>query len=173
MAGIVYDLIEILEEEKECYDGLNTLANYTEHAVVNKNIEFLQEVVKTEEEFVGRLGYLAKKRDESMSDIAIVTGMKKETLTVSQIIEKLGKDTEVGMKLTKLRDEIKEAVEGIKRKTELNKQLLTDSLELVDFMVNAIGSTKGYAHVGNYSKPGEGDVGMNIQRQQSIFDTKQ
>ncbi|MBE6024481.1 MAG: flagellar protein FlgN, partial [Cellulosilyticum sp.] len=70
MAGIIYDLIDVLEEEKECYEGLNTLASYTEHAVVNKNIEFLQEVVKTEEEFTGRISNLEKKRESLMQDIA-------------------------------------------------------------------------------------------------------
>lgn len=170
MAGIIYELIEVLEQEKECYEGIETLAAYTETAVVNKNIEFLQEVVKTEEEFIGRLNILEKKRDSLMKDIAIVTGMKHQNVTVAAIIEKIGKDTEVGQKLTVLREEIRAQLDEIKAKSELNKQLLTDSLELVDFTVNAIGSTKGYSHVGNYNRPGED---MTIQRQQSLFDKKQ
>ena len=170
MAGIIYELIDVLEEQKECYEGLNTLASYTENAVVNKNIEFLQEVVKTEEEFIGRVGILEKKRESLMQDIAIVTGMKYPNVTVTTIIEKIGPDTEIGLKLIKLRDETKEQLENLKRQSDLNKQLLTDSLELVDFMVNALGSTQGYSHVGNYNRPGED---MAIQRQQSIFDKKQ
>jgi len=170
MAGIIYDLIDVLEEEKECYEGLNTLASYTEHAVVNKNIEFLQEVVKTEEEFTGRISNLEKKRESLMQDIAIVTGMKYPQVTVTSIIEKVGPDTEVGQKLTKLRDETRIELDSLKRQSDLNKQLLTDSLDLVNFMVNALGSTQGYSHVGNYNRPGED---MAIQRQQSIFDKKQ
>ena len=170
MAGIIYELMDVLEEQKECYEGLNTLASYTENAVVNKNIEFLQEVVKTEEEFIGRVGILEKKRESLMEDIAIVTGMKYPNVTVTTIIEKIGPDTEVGQQLIKLRDETREQLEQLKRQSDLNKQLLTDSLELVDFMVNALGSTQGYSHVGNYNRPGED---MAIQRQQSIFDKKQ
>ena len=170
MAGIIYELAQVLEQEKECYEGIGTLVAYTETAVVNKNIEFLQEVVKTEEEFIGRLSLLEKKRDSLMKDIAIVTGMKYQSLTVAAIIEKIGKDTEIGQKLTKLREEIRTQLDEIKAKSELNKQLLTDSLELVDFTVNAIRSTKEYSHVGNYNRSGED---MTIQRQQSIFDQKQ
>lgn len=170
MAGIIYELINVLEEEKECYEGLNTLAGYTETAVVNKNIEFLQEVVKTEEEFVGRVSSLEKRREELTKDISIVTGIKDPKLTITSIIEKIGPDTEFGQKLTSLRNSIKTELEEIRKKSELNKQLLADSLELVDFMVNAIGSTKGYVHVGNYNKPGGED---SVQRQQSIFDQKQ
>ena len=69
MAGIIYELIDVLEEQKECYEGLNTLATYTENAVINKNIEFLQEVVKTEEQFIGRINNLEKKRESLMQDI--------------------------------------------------------------------------------------------------------
>lgn len=170
MAGIIYDFIEVLEEEKECYEGLNTLASYTETAVVNKNIEFLQEVVAKEEEFIGRVNLLAKRREALMKDIAMVTGLSHANLTVTEIANKIGIDSELGHKLIILRDGIKEQLELIKKQSELNKQLLTDSLELVDFMVNAIGTTKGYTHVGNYNRPGEE---MSIQRQHSIFDQKQ
>lgn len=170
MAGIIYELINVLDEERECYEGLNTLASYTENAVVNKNIEFLQEVVKTEEEFIGRINNLEAKRESLMQDIAIVTCMKQKDITITAIIEKLGSDTEVAQALTQLRDDIKVQLEVLKKQSSLNKQLLTDSLELVDFMVTAIGSTQGYSHVGNYNRPGEE---MAMQRQHSIFDKKQ
>ncbi|MBP3889450.1 MAG: flagellar protein FlgN [Cellulosilyticum sp.] len=170
MAGIIYELIDVLDEERECYEGLNTLASYTENAVVNKNIEFLQEVVKTEEEFVGRVSSLEKQRESLMQDIAIVTGMKYQNLTITAIIDKIGPATEVGQKLTKLRDDTRQELEKLKVQSHLNKQLLTDSLELVDFMVNALGATQGYSHVGNYNRPGED---MAIQRQHSLFDKKQ
>lgn len=170
MAGIIYELMDVLEEEKECYEGLNTLATYTQNAVINKNIEFLQEVVKTEEEFIGRVSSLEKKRESLMQDIAIVTGLKYAGVTITSIIEKVGPDTEVGQKLTTLRDETRIQLDELKRQSNLNKQLLTDSLELVDFMVNAVGSTQGFNHVGNYNRPGED---MAIERQTSIFDKKQ
>ena len=170
MAGIIYELMDVLDEEKECYEGLNTLAEYTQNAVINKNIEFLQEVVKTEEEFIGRVSSLEKKRESLMQDIAIVTGLKYAKVTITSIIEKVGPETEVGQKLTKLRDETKVQIDELKRQSDLNKQLLTDSLELVDFMVNAVGATQGFNHVGNYNRPGED---MAIERQRSIFDKKQ
>ncbi len=170
MAGIIYELIDVLEEQKECYDGLKTLATYTETAVVNKNLEFLDEVVKTEEQFVGRLGVLDKKRESLMKDIAIVTGMNYNDITVTRIIDKIGAESEAGKRLALLRGEIRKLLGELRTQSELNKVLLDQSLELVDFTINAIGSTKGYSHVGNYSRPGED---MSMERQQSIFDKKQ
>lgn len=170
MAGIINELADVLEQEKECYAGLETLADYTTMAVMNKNIEFLQQVVTTEEEFVGRLSLLEKKRESLMKDIAIVTGMKFQSLTVARIIEKIGSETEMGQRLTVLRGEIKEQLESLRRKSELNKQLLSDSLEIVDFSVNALRSARGYnSQPVSYARPG--GAGM-AGSQQSLFDQK-
>ncbi len=170
MAGIVYELIEVLEEQKECYEGLSTLSDYTQTAVVNKNLEFLNEVVKTQEQFTGRLSVLEKKREGLMKDIAIVTGMDYKEITITKLIQKLGSENEAANKLELLKKEIKELLDELSRKSDLNKMLLEQSLELVNFTINAIESTKGYSYVGNYNRPGEE---MSVERQQSIFDTKQ
>lgn len=178
MAGIAYELIDILKKQKECYEGLITLAEYKKNAIVNKNIEFLQEVVKTEEQFVGRLDSLDNKRDSLMKDIAIVIGMDYKRITVTAIINKLGEENDAAKELIVLRNETKELLEQLKKQSEVNKYLLKQSLEIVDFMINAVGSTKGYVHTGNYSNlngkfNNDGEEIMDMQREQSIFDQKQ
>lgn len=170
MAGIVYELVDVLEAQIECYEGLNQLANYKQQAIVEKNLELLQEVTSTEEQFVGRVNVLDRKREVLMKDIAIVTCMPYKGLTLTAIADKIGDKNEVSHQLRDLRDKIRIELEQLKKQSELNKELITQSLELVDFMINAIGSTKGYAHVGNYGKPGEGE---HLQRQHSLFDQKQ
>lgn len=170
MAGIVYELVDILDAQIECYEGLNQLAEYKEKAIIEKNLDLLQEVTGTEEQFIGRLGILEKKRETLMKDISIVTGMNYKEVTLTSIAEKLGEQNEVSHQLIVIRDRIKEELDKLKKRSELNKELITQSLELVDFMINAIGSTKGYAHVGNYGKLGGEE---KLQRQQSIFDQKQ
>ena len=158
MAGIVYELMDVLDAQVECYEGLNTLAKYKEQAIVEKNLQLLEEVTGTEEQFVGRLGVLDKKREVLMKDIAMVTGMNSKEVTLTTIAAKLSAQEEVSSKLTSLRDKIKSELTTLK------------SLEFVDFMINAIGSTKGYVHVGNYGKPGADQM---VERQQSVFDHKQ
>lgn len=170
MAGIVYELIDVLDAQIECYEGLNTLAKYKEQAVVEKNMELLQEVTHTEEQFIGRLSILDKKREVLMKDVSIVTGMNYNDTTITSIAKKLGDKNEASIKLIILRDKIKEELDKLKKQSEFNKELINQSLELVDFMVNAIGGTRGYAHVGNYTRPGEEE---NLQRQQNVFDKKQ
>lgn len=171
MAGIVYDLIDVLDEQRECYEGLITLADYKKDAIVSKNLDILQQVVNREEQFVGRLHTLENKRELLMKDISIVTGINYKEITVTTIINKIGEQNEASIQLAKLKKQILDLVGPLKRKSELNKELISQSLELVEFMINAIGSTKGYCHVGNYSK-GSG-MEMNYERQQSVFDHKQ
>lgn len=173
MAGIVYELIEVLEAQVECYEGLNQLAKYKEQAVVGKNLELLEQVTSTEEQFVGRLGILDKKREVLMKDISIVTGMNYKEITLTAIANKLGGHNEASEKLITLRDQIKVQLEALKKQSDLNKEIINQSLEFVDFMINAIGGMKGYAHVGNYGKPGQLGPEENLERQQSIFDHKQ
>ena len=142
MAGIIYELIEVLEEQKECYEGLNQLAKYKEQAVVNKEIDLLEQVTHTEEQFIGRLSILDKKREVLMKDISIVTGMNYEQITLTAIAEKLQGQQEVTDQLLTLRDEIKGQLDELKRQSELNKEIINQSLEFVDFMVNAISGMK-------------------------------
>ena len=170
MAGIVYELIDVLDAQIECYEGLNQLAKYKEQAIIEKNLGLLEEVTNTEEQFVGRLSILDKKREVLMKDISIVTGMNYKETTITTIANKLSAQDEVSGKLIEARDKIKDELNTLKRQSDLNTELINQSLEFVDFMINAIGGTKGYSHVGNYGKPGEED---QLQRQQSIFDQKQ
>lgn len=170
MAGIIYELMDVLDAQVECYEGLNTLAKYKEQAVIEKNLQLLEEVTGTEEQFIGRLSILDKKREVLMKDIGIVTGINYKEITLTTIAAKLGEQHEVSGKLISLRDKIKEEITSLKRQSDLNKELLNQSLEFVDFMINAIGATKGYTHVGNYGKPGADQM---LERQQSIFDHKQ
>ncbi len=153
MAGIIEDFAKVLEEENECYEGLETLAKYTEMAVVEKQIDFLEKVVQTEEQFIGRLNILGKKRDVLFKDIALVTGLSPDGLTVTDVIEKIGPETEMGEKLTEIRNEMKEHAENIRKKSELNKQLLSDSLDMVNFNLNAINTSRDNSYLVGYTNP--------------------
>lgn len=169
MAGIIYDLVDVLEKQKECYEGLLTLATYKAEAVTQKELEFLTQVVEREEEFIGRGNLLDKKREGIIKDIAIVTSMDYKTMTVTKLVEKLGSEIDVTEKLLELRADILNLIDQLKRQNELNSTLLRQSLEFVDFTVNAIQSTQIIAPNANYSRPGE----KKSLETKSFFDTKQ
>lgn len=169
MAGIIYDLKDVLEEQKECYEGLCALANYKTEAVINKDVEFLTEVIEREEEFVGRLRVLDSQRESLMNDIALVTGLDYATLTLTKIIEKVGAELEVSKALVECREAILKLMDELKSQNEINKQILEQSLEFVEFTLNAIKSTQYTETSINYVKPGMSQELQSI----STFDKRQ
>lgn len=169
MAGIIYDLVEVLEQQKECYEGLLTLATYKADAVTKKELELLTQVVEREETFIGRVNLLDKKRETIIKDIAIVTSMDYKTMNVTKLVEKLGDRIDVTEKLLELRKDILVLIEQLKKQNELNSTLLKQSLEFVDFTVNALQSTQVVAPNANYSRMGE----EKSLETKSFFDTKQ
>ncbi|MGL4799617.1 MAG: flagellar protein FlgN [Cellulosilyticaceae bacterium] len=169
MAGIIYDLIDVLAEQKECYEGLVTLATYKTEAVTNKNIDLLTQVVEREEAFIGRVQLLDGRRETLLKDIALVTGMQYETITITALIEKMGKDLEVSARLTEIREGLLQQMALLKKQNDLNKQILEHSMEYVEFTVNAIKTTRLTETRANYIKPGE----ESVERTRSFFDQKQ
>lgn len=169
MAGIIYDLVEVLEQQKECYEGLHTLASYKTESISNKELDLLKQIVQREEEFIGRVNLLDKKRESVIKDIALVTGLEYKTITVTQIINKLGEKVEATKQLRELREAILELIEKLKRQNMLNEALLKQSLEIVDFTVNALRSTRIAGPSANYARPGNNYTAES----RSFFDTKQ
>ncbi|MGL4362145.1 MAG: flagellar protein FlgN [Cellulosilyticaceae bacterium] len=169
MAGIIYELMGVLEDQKECYEGLLTLAKYKTDAIVNKDIKLLTEVMDSEEQFVGRVQQLDEKREGYLKDIALVTGLPYKGITVTMIIEKMGNSLDISQQLVELKNQLVEIIEKLKVQNDLNKQLLQQSLEFVDFTINAIKTTQLMPMNVNYGR--EGDT--SIEGPISFFDHKQ
>jgi flagellar biosynthesis/type III secretory pathway chaperone len=168
MAGIIYDLVTVLEDQKECYEGLQTLATYKTDAIVKKDLNLLTEIMDREEAFIGRLSILEKRREGLLKDVSLVTGISFKDITVTKIIEKIGDKLEVSQTLEKVKKEIVELANRLDETNKLNKDLIHQSLEFVNFSVNALQSTQVAAPI-NYQKPGQQE---NIESR-SFFDRKQ
>ncbi|MGL4738816.1 MAG: flagellar protein FlgN [Cellulosilyticaceae bacterium] len=169
MAGIIYDLEDVLEEQRLCYEGLCTLATYKTDAVMHKDITLLAQIVEKEEAFIGRMNYLEKKRESILKDIALVTGLHYATLTVTDLVRKMGETTEISQRLLVTRAAILAHIEHLKKQNELNTQLIQESLEYVNFTVNAIQTTQLSHMPAGYGKPGQ----TQAVETRSFFDSKQ
>ncbi len=168
MAGLIHDLIAILGEQKECYTGLLTLAQYKTDSIVNREMEFLEEVLKREQEFIGRSSRLEKNREDILKDISNVLNLNLKELTISNLILKLDKTPDEQEKLRQLRKELLDIVEEIKQHNTTNEGLLNQSLEFIDFTLHAIQSMNSYPSSGYQNK------GDDIkQPNKSFFDAKQ
>ncbi len=169
MASLIEELIESLHEEKVCYEELLAIGQEKTKIIIEGNAPTLVELTKVEQEFVSRVIGLDKKRMGIIEDIAIVTNKDASELTISHLTELLVNQKEEHAQLVMLKDAIKEVVEKFKTINDRNKILLQESLDYIDFTMNAIQSVNAIANT-NYQS--EGNM-YNHADSRRLFDAKQ
>ncbi len=168
MAGLIHNLINTLKEQEECYEGLLTLAKYKTDSIVDRQMDLLEEVLTREQEFMGRAARLEKDREIILKDIANVLNLNFKTLTISALISKLDKTPDEQKELQKVRENILKIVEELQYHNKTNEGLLRQSIDFIDFTLNALQSRNTYSS-NSYQDKGD-EAG---QQGVSFFDTKQ
>lgn len=168
MAGIIYDLIDTLEEQHECYEGMLVLASMKENALISNDLENLVEIVEREEEFIARNNKLDKLRQGMMSDICILLGLDRNTTTLKIIADSINNNLDIKEQLNKLRVDILEVVDKISKQNSLNTTLINHSLEFTEFTINAIQGIRTGIQEVTYENP----IRRYEQTTKSIFDTR-
>lgn len=169
MASLVQELIQLLEEETGCYNLLRDMADNKKDVIIQGDLPSLQDMTQREQEMAGLLLRLEKKRMAIIEDIAVVTNQDKEAMTVKHLITLLDGQPEQ-QALEAVSEKLIEAVTPLKEANKTNEMLLKQSLDYVDFTMNAIQSTREPVATNNYHKKGynAGSYGA-----QSLFDSKQ
>ena len=170
MASLMEELISTLSQEKDLYVALLPIAEEKTKAIVANDLEQLQEITDREQEAVGRVNALERKRNEVINNMGIVLGRKPQELTLTELIrvtEKQPKDREM---LSGLKDELGHAVKRLADLNERNQVLIQHSLEMIEFNMNLVQSTR-MVQGNNYTKSaGESELGAS---QTGMFDAKQ
>lgn len=170
MASLMEELISTLSQEKDIYLTLLPIAEEKTKAIVANDLEALQKVTEKEKEMVDRVTALERKRSEVINNMGIVLGRKPQELTLTELIcvaEKQPRDKEV---LTELKDVLGTAVRKLEDINERNKVLIQHSLEMIEFNMNLIQSTR-MVQGNNYTKSAaETEIGAS---QTGMFDAKQ
>lgn len=170
LASLMEELISTLSQEKDIYLTLLPIAEEKTKAIVANDLEALQKVTEKEKEMVDRVTALERKRSEVINNMGIVLGRKPQELTLTELIcvaEKQPRDKEV---LTELKDVLGTAVRKLEDINERNKVLIQHSLEMIEFNMNLIQSTR-MVQGNNYTKSAaETEIGAS---QTGMFDAKQ
>jgi len=169
MASLVQDLIRILEEETGCYKLLREMADNKKDVIIKGDLPSLQDMTQREQEMAGLLLRLEKKRTAIIEDIATVTNQSKEEMTVSRLIDLLDGQPEQ-KKLEQVGQDLVSEVVPLQEANQTNEMLLKQSMEFVDFTMNAIQSSREPVANNNYQNKG---YGASSYGGQSFFDSKQ
>lgn len=168
MASLIEELITTLNEETVEYEALLELSTEKTGIIVRDDIQNLNEMVAKEQSHLDRIANLEKKRTEVMQDIAIVLNKDVNTLTVKGISELLEGQKKEQQELSQTRDKLKKLLTGVEAVNEMNKGLIEEALEMINFNINYINGLSQLPETANYTRDAYNQNQMGL----STFDAK-
>ena len=141
-SGLIGDLIAIIKEQTVIYTDMLELSAQKKDIVIKNNIEGLREITAKENGLIGRSQRFERKRVELLKDIATVLNKPPEMVTMEFALEVIGDRPET----QEVKDavyELRTVLNELKGVNDLNKELIQDSLEYIDYSMNIIRSTVG------------------------------
>lgn len=166
MASIAENLLAVLQKETALYQAFIRLADNKKDVIIRGDLPGLQQVTKQEEIVAGQLLRIERERQAVVEDICLVTNQKEESLTLVSIINSLD-----GQPIKQaLEEELNNLTEVVKEANHLNQsnqQLIQESIDYLDFMMNAVQSFREVS-TNNYAKKGRQDYS-----EKTLFDAKQ
>lgn len=172
MASLMENLIEVLEQESVEYKGLLSLSQKKTPIIVRGNLEELQKITDDEQESVGRISQLEKKRTEITADIANVLNKDVANLKLANLIDMMAARPWEQKKLAAVHDSLQSAVRELRRTNEQNRELLADALEMVEFEMGLLQASKAAPATANYTRDAY-NTGDTMGIPSGSFDAKQ
>lgn len=170
MASIIEELASILEEEQRIYEELLPIVTEKTKVIINNNLESLQKITEQEQMVVNKVTVLEKKRSEVIVNIAIVMNRNPDELTLAEIVKMLENQPEEQRRLSRIHERLKRTIQRLVNINYQNKSLMEQSLEMIEFNMNLIQSTR-MSPGNNYTK---GAVTLESPALQTgMFDAKQ
>lgn len=170
MASVIQELITVLTEEQQLYEKIIPIASEKKNVIIKNNLESLQEITEQEQLVIDQVTVLEKKRSEVIVNIGILLNRKPEELTLKEIIRLLENQPKEQKQLSQIHDQLKQTVQELKNINIQNKSLIVQSLEMIEFNMNLIQSTR-MSPGNNYTKGAITEDAPALQA--GTFDAKQ
>lgn len=171
MASLMEELMVTLDEEEKIYRQLIPIEQDKTRAIIASDLKTLQDITVAEHELVDRTSALEGKRERIVVDIATVLGKNPKTINLNEVVGILKNQPEDQKKLQKVHDRLRKTVLQLQDINDQNKELLKESIDMVEFNMNVIRSTRMSSGSSNYSSDASEVAGMAPQH--GMFDAKQ
>lgn len=172
MASLMENLIDILERQYKEYEVLLDLSNEKTGIIVKGDLELLTEMTEREQNAVNVVLKTDRERETVMKDIANVLNKDEITLKISDLVDMLSTRPEERARLDKARTDLNGLAYELKKINERNRELIENSLELVNFDMNLIQAMKQAPETANYTR-GAYNSGEVMGITEGGFDAKQ
>lgn len=171
MASLMENLIETLEKENDEYILLIELSKEKTPIIIKGDLPALSDITEREQAVVARIQNLEKKRIQVMKDIAEVTNHRGEELKLTDLIKMMESRPKERDALTNVHDNLRTTLSGMKKINEQNRELIKNSLEMVEFEMNLVQSMRRAPETADYNK-GAYNVGNIMGSGTKRFDSK-
>lgn len=172
MASLMENIIDVLEKEEAEYRTLISMSQEKTPIIIKGDLDGLARITDREQEVVGRIQKLEKMRLQIMEDIANVTNRKAEDLKLADLIQMMATRPTEKEKLTSVHDKLKETLANMAKVNDQNRELLKNSLEMVEFEMNLLQSMRRAPETADYNK-GAYNTGNIMGSGTKRFDAKQ
>ena len=152
MASLIEELIDTLNRETDEYEKLLDLSKSKSAAIVSRNIPAIEKITDDEQTVVTIIANLDAKRAQVTADIADVINKDVETLKLSVLIGLLSKQPDEQRRLSEVHDRLKVTVDNVRAINESNRQLIDQSLEMVEFDINMLRAMRQAPETNNYGR---------------------
>ena len=170
MASLMEELITTLEKENEIYTKLLPVQEKKKQIIIVNDLKTLQEITNEEQEVIQKIGALERKRQQIITNMGMVLNRAPENLDLPALIKLLEKQPEEQKRLSVVYDSLKKTVKRLVDINNLNKALIEESLEMIEFNINFMQSTQ--MSPGNNYNRNAICVNMPVG-QYGMFDAKQ
>ena len=172
MASLMEDLIRILGAEEEKYKDLLELSKKKTPIIIEGDIVELQKITDEEQVIVDQVANLENDRQTVMDDVANVLNKDVTTLKLSYLEEVLVKRPKEREDLSRVHDRLKATIGELMVINNQNRELIRQSLDMIDFNLALAKSMRTAPETGNYTK-NAANAGSVLGSAQGGFDAKQ
>ncbi len=170
MASLMDELLLTMDGETEQYEKLINLNGEKKESIIHKKLDVLEAITAQEQAIADSLLELEKKRAGLLRSIAAVMGHDGEQITVSWMIDNLANQPVERKQLIDAKGKLKEAADSAQVLNFQTQNLLRQALEMVEFDITLIKSSKQAPQTSNYGRDAE-TTGNILGK--SGFDAKQ
>ncbi len=139
MATIMDNLTDILEKQILLYDDLLAISKEKKKVLLENNVETLTTMNTVENTIISKINRLEKQRLEVVKDICDVLAMNQKNFGLSELADTLNNEEDKN-KILEIRERFNDITNQLNEANEVNKNLIQNSLEYVNFTINTIRS---------------------------------
>lgn len=171
MASLMEELITALRSERDIYEELIPISEGKTAVLVEGDLQELQRVTELEQNLLDQAYAVGKKREDIISNIGVVLNRDPQELELAVLTKLLGKQPEEKKQLSEIHDSLKSVMNRLIAVNQKNKELIENSLEMIEFNMNFIQSTRMSPGSNNYNRNASSNAGTDIGP--GAFDTRQ